>query len=163
MDKPLNHKIFDFAPASAKSNPSLLQRRNAAINQASNSQLPIQIFNGMSPEMLQMFRPNQASTTPATPVSVSTTGSTTSTNTPNTPLFSPKIKPTVPLPLASFCTTFNLNENILTRFSDNGFMTLNQLCYIGLSDLKEMEFKQGEIAAIQDAIETWSKTCEDED
>jgi hypothetical protein len=162
LDKPPNHKVFDFAPASAKSNQSLLQRRNAAINQASNSQLLIQIFNGMFPEMLQMFRSTQASTTPATPVSVSTTGSAI-TNSLNTPLFSPIIKPAVPLPLANFCTTYNLSNEILTCFSNNGFTTLNQLCYIALSDLKEMEFKRGEIAAIQYAIETWSKTRQDGD
>jgi hypothetical protein len=58
---------------------------------------------------------------------------------------------------------YNLSNEILTRFSANGFTTLNQLCYIALSDLKEMEFKRGEIAAIQDAIEMWSKTCQDGD
>ena len=57
--------------------------------------------------------------------------------------------------LIDFCATYNLTGDILSCFTDNGFTTLNQLCYISLADLRDMAFKRGEIAGIQDAIAVW--------
>jgi hypothetical protein len=74
---------------------------------------------------------------------------------PNSPLYPPSKKPQVPLMLIDFCATYNLSSDILLCFTDNGFMTLNQLCYISLADLRDMAFKQGEIVGIQDVISVW--------
>ena len=73
----------------------------------------------------------------------------------DSPLFSAVLKPTVPLSLDDFCATYHLSPEILIRFTENGFRTFNQLCYISVADLKEMVFKHGEIAGIQDAIAMW--------
>lgn len=118
-------------------------------------QQPIQIFTGMSPEAFQMLRPSATPATPVTPAIGPDIGR--SLPSPDAFLFSASIKPSTPLQLADFCMTYTLKNEILNRFSENGFETLNQLCYITLNDLKEMEFKRGEIAGIQDAIATWSK------
>lgn len=118
-------------------------------------QQPIQIFNGVTPEALQLLCPPATPITPATPTNTGQSASS-----PDTCLFSATIKPSTPLRLSDFCAAYNLRTEILNRFSENGFETLNQLCYITLNDLKEMEFKRGEIAGIQDAIATWRKSCE---
>jgi len=76
------------------------------------------------------------------------------------PLYPSRLKPQAPLALADFCGTYNLSDDIQSRFDDNGFTTLNQLCYISLVDLKDMLFKRGEIAAIQDAISVWMNGLE---
>jgi hypothetical protein len=161
LEKLPNHKVFDFAPDNVKAKPSILQRCSAAVqNQSLSSQQPIQIFNGMTAEMLNLLRPSPV--TPATPISDVVASSVTTSGQPvstlNSPLFSASIKPLIPIPLAEFCSAHNLSNEILRRFSDNGFTSVNQLCYITLSDLKDMEFKRGEVAAIQDAIETWVKS-----
>lgn len=50
---------------------------------------------------------------------------------------------------------YALDGTILSRFTENGYATLNQLSYTTVCDLKEMEFKRGDIAAIQCAIARW--------
>ena len=77
---------------------------------------------------------------------------------PNGTLFSATLRPAVPYLLAEFCARYQLSQNILARFEDQGFTALNQLCYISLSDLKDMLFKPGEIASIQDAIAVWTSS-----
>ena len=59
----------------------------------------------------------------------------------NTCVYPPSKKPQVPLTLINFCATYNLSDDILSRFTNNGFTTLNQLCYISLADLRDMAFK----------------------
>ena len=50
---------------------------------------------------------------------------------------------------------YALSDEILSRFMENGYAILNQLSYTTVRDLKEMEFKRGDIAAIQCALARW--------
>jgi hypothetical protein len=147
VETPPNSRIFDFVPENSKSMRSTLQkRRDDAQAKASTAQGPVINFN-MPPELFG--RP------PVTPANPQRPSESEITVTPNSPLYPPSIKPQVPLTLVDFCAMYNLSGDILSRFTDNGFTTLNQLCYISLTDLKEMVFKRGEIAGIQDAIAVW--------
>jgi hypothetical protein len=136
-------------PENSKSVRSTLQkRRDDAQAKTSAAQGPVINFN-MPPELF-----GRPPVTPANPQPPSESEITQAV-TPNSPLYPPSIKPQVPLILNDFCATYNLSDDILSRFTDNGFTTLNQLCYISLADLKDMVFKRGEIAGIQDAIAVW--------
>jgi hypothetical protein len=147
VETPPNSRIFDFVPENSKSKRSTLQkRRDDAQAKISAAQGPVINFN-MPPELFG--RP------PVTPANPQPPSESEITVTPNSPLYPPSVKPQVPLTLVDFCATYNLSGEILSRFTDNGFTTLNQLCYISLTDLKEMVFKRGEIAGIQDAIAVW--------
>lgn len=90
-----------------------------------------------------------AAVLPVTPVSEPLTHG------PDTPLYPPNMKPANQYGLAEFCTVHSLSEDILGRFTAQGFTMLNQLCYISLNNLKDIQFKRGEIAAIQDSIAIW--------
>jgi hypothetical protein len=145
VETPPNSRIFDFVPENSKSMRSTLQkRRDDAQAKNSAAQGPVINFN-MPPELFG--RPPATLANPQPPSETTVT--------PNTPLYPSSVKPHVPLMLVNFCATYNLSANILSRFTDNGFTTLNQLCYISLADLKDMVFKRGEIAGIQDAIAVW--------
>jgi hypothetical protein len=74
----------------------------------------------------------------------------------NSQLFSAVLKPAVLLSLDDFCATYHPSPDILMHFTENGFRTLNQLCYIFVADLEKMVFKHGEIAGIQDAVAMWT-------
>lgn len=142
-------------PEGAKAKPStLLQRRAATQVQASSSTSLIINFN-IPKEVLTFFGKVPA---PATPATASLAPAASIVAEPNTPLFSPTLKPAMPYLLMEFCATYQLSQNILACFEDQGFTALNQLCYISLSDLKGMLFKPGEIASIQDAIAIWTSS-----
>jgi hypothetical protein len=145
VETPPNSRIFDFVPENSKALRSTLQkRRDYAQAKTSVAQGPVINFN-MPPKLF-----GRPSVTPANPQPPSET-----TVTSNSPLYPPNIKPQKTLTLINFCAAYNLSGDILVRFTDNGFTTFNQLCYISLADLKEMVFKRGEIAGIQDAIAVW--------
>ena len=95
---------------------------------------------------------------PATPITSTTTGSSSSSTTfisPNSPLLPTSAQPRSPLALSDFCMVYALDTRILSCFTENGYVTLNQLSYTTVHNLKEMEFKRGDIAAIQCAIARW--------
>ena len=142
-----NAQIFDFVPEDSKSLHSTLQKHwDDAQAKTSAAQGPVINFN-MPPELFGRPLVTSLAANTQTPSEMTVT--------PNSPLYPPSIKPQVPLTLVNFCTSYNLSDDILSRFTDNGFTTLNQLCYISLADLKDMVFKQGEIAGIRDAIAVW--------
>ena len=58
--------------------------------------------------------------------------------------------------LANFCQIYQLGDPILQKFVKNGFVQSRMLRFVQIAELKEMEFLLGEIAALKDAVETWS-------
>ena len=143
---PPNSQIFDFVPENSKSLRSTLQKCWDDAQAKTAGQGSVINFN-MPPELF-----GQPPVTPANPQPPSELVITV---TLNSPLYPPSIKPQVPLALIDFCATHNLSDNILSCFTNNGFTTLNQLCYISLADLKDMVFKRREIALSQDVIAVW--------
>lgn len=149
LEKPPNHKTFDFAPDSAKGKQSpLLQRRAAALNQATPAAMaPVFNFN-VPPELFDRQPPalvaNSAPPVPALAIPA-----------PNQPLYSWTVWPELVPTIQDFCNTFNLDNVILKIFTKHRFTKVSQLRFIMLSHLQDMQFSIGDIAAFQDALDTW--------
>jgi hypothetical protein len=45
---------------------------------------------------------------------------------------------------------------MLTKLQDNAYADASQLQFVQIADLKDMEFKLGEIASLRVAVERWS-------
>ncbi|KAG1899672.1 uncharacterized protein F5891DRAFT_980910 [Suillus fuscotomentosus] len=71
-------------------------------------------------------------------------------------LIPPLRKPGNDISIVAFCALYQLDDSIATKFASHSFKEARLLCYVTFSDLKEMEFKFGEIAALHDAVERWS-------
>jgi hypothetical protein len=150
LEKPPKHKTFDFAPDVAKGKQSpLLQRRAAALNQATpaamapvfNFNVPPELFGRQPPTALVA---NSAPSAPALSIPAA-----------DQPLYSWAIRPELAPTIQDFCKNFNLDDIILEIFTKHRFTKVSQLCFITLSHLQEMQFLIGDIAAIQDALDTW--------
>jgi hypothetical protein len=160
IGKPPNHSTFDDVPENHKGEPSpLLERRKAAQKQAtaSSAPAPVQIFTGFGPEALQALNlpVRGAPVAPITPATTNSSSSITTSISPNSPLLPTSAQSQSSLPLSNFCMMYALSNEILSCFTDNGYAILNQLSYTTVRDLKEMEFKRGDIAAIQCALASW--------
>jgi hypothetical protein len=59
-------------------------------------------------------------------------------------------------PINEFCKHYDLTENVQKKLTDNGYMHAHMFRFIRISELKEMTFFNGEIAALKDAVEQWS-------
>jgi hypothetical protein len=129
LKTPPHHKIFDTVSESTKSKPSLVQCWKDAQGQAAMSQGLVINFI-VQPELFGC-----PSVTPANPTTSNTSGIPPI----NSPLFSAVLKPVVLLFLNDFCAIYHLSPEVLMHFTKNGFMTLNQLCYILVADLKEIK------------------------
>ncbi|KAG0707966.1 hypothetical protein DFH29DRAFT_756527, partial [Suillus ampliporus] len=57
--------------------------------------------------------------------------------------------------LNEFCSNYILSNDIRTKLHQNGYTGMETICYILISELKEMEFKLGEIAAMCAAMKRW--------
>lgn len=57
--------------------------------------------------------------------------------------------------VAEFCQEFDLSENIRKRLEENGYLKTKTFSHISLKQLEEMQFKPGEIASLQVAVEEW--------
>lgn len=57
--------------------------------------------------------------------------------------------------VAGFCQEFDLSENIRNRLEENGYIKTKTFSHITLKQLEEMQFKPGEIASLQVAVEEW--------
>ena len=57
--------------------------------------------------------------------------------------------------VAVFCREFDLSENIRNRLEENGYLKTKTFSHISLKQLEEMQFKPGEIASLQVAVEEW--------
>jgi hypothetical protein len=131
---------------------SLLQRRAAA--QKSVAQPAVlqssPVFNLNVPkEIVGLFQP----CTPATPSSALTSPEPLPCSPERLPLVQSKAAILNPIPLSEFATRYQISEHIRTRLEEEGFTSSNQLRFVVIRDLKEMGFKQGEIAVLQDAAQ----------
>ena len=77
---------------------------------------------------------------------------------PDQPLYSWTVRPELVPTIQDFCKTFNLDDVIYKIFTKHRFTKVSQLRFITLSHLQDMKFTIGDIAAIQDALDTWRGT-----
>ncbi|KAG1722738.1 uncharacterized protein EDB91DRAFT_1230512 [Suillus paluster] len=154
LETPPNHAKFNALPGQ-KGTASLLQRRLAERTQPANQPHgPVINFN-IPPELLAVFRPpavlNSDIPQPA-PAGSRTEGDRSQDSlipygVPHGPTFS----------LNEFCSNYTLSNDIRTKLHQNGYTGTETICYILISELKEMEFKLGEIAAMRAAMKRWCK------
>ncbi|KAI5981242.1 hypothetical protein EDD15DRAFT_2380033 [Pisolithus albus] len=133
LEKPLNHAKFN--------NLHHMAERNQAV-----STTPIVNFN-LLPEMFNAFCP--PATKPASPVRSTPAAVTTDL------LLPESATPGPCLTLSEFCAAYSLSDNVRQKLDDNGYMGSSTISYICVSELKDMEFKHGEIAAMKDAVRWW--------
>lgn len=60
------------------------------------------------------------------------------------------------MPLSKFCQQYDLGPNILKKLQDNYYSDARVLRFVTIDELKEMDFRLGEIAGLRDAVERWS-------
>jgi hypothetical protein len=68
----------------------------------------------------------------------------------------PKMGPD--LSIENFCHIYDLDKEILVRLKDNGYQKTKTFKHVTILQLREMSFKHGEIASLQDAVEEWANS-----
>ena len=71
-------------------------------------------------------------------------------------LLHPSRRPGPDMPLEAFCKQFGLEDDVLNKFHTHKFSYARTLRFVTIGELKDMSFKLGEIAALRDAVESWS-------
>jgi hypothetical protein len=74
----------------------------------------------------------------------------------------PKISATLgpDLNIEDFCHIYKLDNEILMRLKRNGYHRTKTFKHITIPQLRDMEFKHGEIASLQDAVDEWTVSAE---
>ena len=60
------------------------------------------------------------------------------------------------MPIADFCAAFDLVQMIEDKLVENGYLHSRFLHFVTIDELKQMNFRLGEIAAIRDGVDRWS-------
>ncbi|KAG1884553.1 hypothetical protein F4604DRAFT_1918984 [Suillus subluteus] len=156
LDRPPNHKEFDTLSSNllSKSAP-LIQRRLAEQNAAQStpdppaSTVPTINFN-LPNDIFSFLRPASAPL-PTTPGQTNAL-----VNSADMPVLPVSARPGPDLSLANFCAVYDLSPDIHAKLTENGYTGTRTIRYIVVSELKEMGFKNGEIAAMKDAVARWA-------
>jgi hypothetical protein len=147
LNKPPNHKLFDNAQAPLS--PVLQRHLDTQKVNASTANAPVFNFT-LGNDLIGLFRPLVAPE-PAEriPENIARTQ-------PCLTLVDPSCSPGQDMPINQFCQKYDLGANILKRLQDNSYTHAHILRSITIAELNVMEFRLGEIAALRDAVETWS-------
>ena len=60
--------------------------------------------------------------------------------------------------IETFCTVYSLSEGFLSRFREHRISGTHAFAHISTKELKEMDFKIGEIIDIKEAVKEWSRS-----
>jgi hypothetical protein len=139
---PPNHAKFSDLSNPEKAPPSLLQQRRQAAekNNQPVAAPPVHIHLPQQAFGAHLYQP--APPLPAVPG--------------RSPLLSPNYNPGPRLSINDFCSTYSLGNDICMRLTENGFSSSLALRRVTVDDLKEMGFKMGEVAEIEEAVEAWA-------
>jgi hypothetical protein len=149
LHKPPNHKLFDTTNQAVS---PVLQKRIAAQNTKTGSSNTSPIFNiSLGNDILDIFRPPP----PPNPIPVPLSAPPVY-NAPSSLLLHPSRVPGPDIPLSEFCEQYSLGPNILRKLQDNFYTHARVLRFVTIDELKEMDFRLGEIAELRDAVERWS-------
>ncbi|KAF8815024.1 hypothetical protein BYT27DRAFT_7080856 [Phlegmacium glaucopus] len=148
VEKPPNHRLFD--PKSAPLSP-VLQRRLESQNAKSADAPSAPVFNiSVGNAVLDLLQPRPAIVAHPEPPMLAIP------STQGKMLLDPARILGPDMPIGQFCDSFGLQPGIRAKLEANAYDYAQNLCFIALNDLTEMEFKLGEKAALQDAVERWS-------
>ncbi|KAJ7616634.1 hypothetical protein FB45DRAFT_1008066 [Roridomyces roridus] len=77
----------------------------------------------------------------------------------NTPamLLPPTLTPGPNIPIEEFCSTYELDDDILAQFKKHKFKRSAALEFVEVSELAEMGFVKGEVAEIRAAVRSWAR------
>jgi hypothetical protein len=64
------------------------------------------------------------------------------------------------LNIDQFCRIYQLDNEILSWLKSNGYHRTKTFKHITIPQLHDMEFKHGEIASLQDAVDEWATSGE---
>lgn len=154
LEKPPSHRLFDTPVIS----PVLKQRKAAqeakdavaaAESTSSNTGLNVSIL-----ELAALLRPPPAA---APPYPYMQPQPIPATNTAPSPMLLPSSRAIGQyLTLQDFCTQYDITDTVRNKLSDEGYTNSRVLQYIAIEELKEVGFKNGEIASLKDAVIRWS-------
>lgn len=176
MDKPPNHRLFDTKGTALS--PVLQHRLNLAASTSASLAPVINVtfVNEFANPFMTIQAPQIASASASLAPVINITFGNEFAN-PFKPIQAPQIAPTadvatlpgssrslIPfsrkpgndMSISAFCTYYNLDDSIAMKFNSHSFKKARLLRYVTFTDLKDMEFKFGEIAALRDAVEKWS-------
>ncbi|KAG0691673.1 hypothetical protein DFH29DRAFT_1010492 [Suillus ampliporus] len=135
LDKPPNHKEFNTLSSNLLSNSApLIQSAVLTIN----FNLPNNIF-------AFLWLVTAPLPTPGHQINALI-------NSVDMPVLPVSAQPGPDLSLVNFCAVYSLSPEIHTKLTENGYMGTQTIRYIIILELKEMGFKNGEIAAMKDAV-----------
>ena len=147
---PKSCKVHLFSCRSWRELPLLQWHANEHGQQPAPSAL---IFNiSVLQEVISAFHPPVIARPPSPPHSVATTAGVTD----HDLLLPASAMPGAHLSLQEFCTRYSLSNAIHQKLDENGYTGSNTITYICVSEMKEMGFKFGEVAAMKDAIQQWA-------
>jgi hypothetical protein len=149
LHKPPNHKLFD---PSAKVISPVLQRRQAALAMQNAAvhppAAPVFNMNGAFDFLRPLLPPAVAA--PAIVAPNAPPAGFSITLLPSARSAGPDMK------LEVFGNTYELSPKIIEKLTANDYLHARYLRFILVKELEDMEFTRGEIAALRDAVETWS-------
>ncbi|KAJ7732491.1 hypothetical protein B0H14DRAFT_3517623 [Mycena olivaceomarginata] len=159
INKPPNNTLFDrISPQSLAARSPLIACR-AALNANANAPPAPQINFNFPPEILGLFFGNAHGAAPApahAPAPAPATVPAHPTN--SVPMLLPfGIVPGPSLTIEAFCTQYQLDDDICTRFRQHKFKKTDSFAYIAFSQLTTMEFMAGEVAELQAAVAQWAQ------
>ncbi|KAG2154806.1 hypothetical protein DEU56DRAFT_751437 [Suillus clintonianus] len=147
LEKPPHHKLFDVR----KISPVLQRRLDSQNTKVPSPSTPVFNFT-IGNEVLDIFRPQL----PAVAVAPALSSTLHSSDSACTTFLHPSRAQGRDIPLDEFCTEYDLGNNIHVKFTENAYKEAQFLRFVTISELKEMGFQLGEIAALRDAVEWWS-------
>ena len=149
IQKPPNHKLFDM---NNKNISPVLQRRMANRAQ-SKAAPPAPVFHiSLGNDFANILRPPPT----AAAAQAIATGPSLHAENPSSLLLHPSRLPVPEMDIAVFCQQFDLAPQTLEKLKENYYGKAQVLRFVRIDDLKEMGFRMGEIAGLQDAVEKWS-------
>jgi hypothetical protein len=149
LHQPPNHKLFD--PSDKVISP-VVQHRQAALTMQNAPvhppATPVFNMNGAFDFLHPLLPPAAAAPAIVAPNALLASFSVT---------LLPLARSTGPdMKLEVFGTTYELSPKIIEKLMANDYLHACYLCFILVKELEDMEFTMGKIAALRDAVETWS-------
>ncbi|KAF8877867.1 hypothetical protein BD779DRAFT_1613105 [Infundibulicybe gibba] len=151
LNTPPHHHLFNALSNNQLGQLSPLLERRLRGTSASAPSAPVINFN-VPAELFGAFRPPPVDPAPGRPGP-----------SPLTPATSPMLLPSSRnpgprIPLAEFCTLYDLSENIRSRLDEQGYIGSHTFRFAELQELKDaVGLKSGEIAQLKDAVFQWSE------
>lgn len=164
LDMPPNIKLFDaVSPQTLASKSPILQARLDQIANKSKGQAPtvapsapvvnfVLPNNMFTPSFQQAMQPFSFAPTPG----VGTGPTLQPTTSSSTDLIPAGYRTGPQQSMRDFCRFHNLSDRIFEKLDQNAYTGTHAFRYMNKSDLRAMDFKQGEIADLLHAIEQWA-------